>query len=1133
MLYLKSLTIDKFKSFKHAEILVSKGFTCVVGPNGSGKSNICDALLFGLGENSMNRLRVGKLEELIEFGVKKKKADVAKAHVKLVLGGEQDYVVIRAVRSDGKTQYIVNGKHMTRQEVLEILNANRMRADETNTITQGEINRIISMSSKERRELIDIASGIKEFEVKKADALKELEKVGQRIAETQGMLSEKISFLRELEKEKESAEKFTEYSTKLRSLRYSMLVARKEAMGKTFDAYTKELAVADSNRNETELKRSEIAKKLSDLESEREGLTHNLSVSNSTMSDTSSRFEGINKEIAVLEAEISSHKSSLIETGAFTDDAEREMARIKETLESGNRLVAEMQQKLQALEKDAGAASTQDELGNAEKEMRELNASVQKLEKRVAEGQSLLLKIDAEGSTLEKAGEELEKAVQTNKRAIGEEEEAALKARKGLDAIRDEIKDAKERTKKSESERDRISKEMDSLDEKLIGLKEQRACATSKSGSLLDKIKGEFGEAGGFHGSVSSLCTYDSSNALAVEVAAGGRFEYFVTDSISDADKIIAYLKKNELGRATFIPIKEIRIEEGREGEKGLVPVIDAIKYDRKFDRVFRYVFSNAYIVKDAEEAKRIGIGKHRYVTPDGELIEQSGTVSGGFSKRRLSLASIENQIKEMTERKAKLHSEGTAADESVFEGRKDLATAEMRLDAETRELSKLETEVGNAKKESSASALKAEELKTRLESLKKKAAEEEKAHAAAENELGVAKERLMHLYNEAVEATKEMAKHGISKAEREKREKARGEAEAVRIKIAETKKEAEILESRRADLEKQIEEKRKLAKSTNLSVKEKAKKIEFLDKDRKEAEFKIRNSGELNKKSMERLGKINEEVERLREDNGRINVQLNEVDRQLGDIKVKRSQAETRMSDINAELVAYGSGIAVVKGDVDIMVREADVLDSRLKDLGTVNMKAPEIYEEKRKSVDEALAKSNTLEVEKQAVIRMIEEIDSKKLQVFMSTFNDVNKNFSKLYNYVFPGKAYIELENPSDPFNGGVEVKITDANLDKALRSMSGGQKSLILLMMLFAIHLCKPSSIYVFDEVDSALDKENSKKLSQLVKEMSKEAQFVVVSHNDSLIINADTAVGVVMSNGESKVVGLEISSMTKGK
>ena len=204
-------------------------------------------------------------------------------------------------------------------------------------------------------------------------------------------------------------------------------------------------------------------------------------------------------------------------------------------------------------------------------------------------------------------------------------------------------------------------------------------------------------------------------------------------------------------------------------------------------------------------------------------------------------------------------------------------------------------------------------------------------------------------------------------------------------------------------------------------------------------------------------------------------------------------------------------------------------MLGVKISELGNVNLKAPEIYEEKRKSVDEANEKVSTLEAERRAIISMMEEIDSKKMSAFVATFNEVNKNFSKLYTYIFPGAAHIEMENMEDMQNGGIEIKIESGKGFKRIGSMSGGERSLISLMLIFSIHMCKPSSIYLFDEIDAALDKENSKKLSQLIKELSKNAQFIVVSHNDSLIFNSDAAIGVVKTEDESKVVGLEVSKV----
>ena len=180
MLYLKSMSIDRFKSFKHINVIFNKGFNCIVGPNGSGKSNIIDALLFSLGESSLHRLRVDRLQYLIREGSSRGAASMSKAHVKIELDGDEKMEITRGIRADGKTVYRLNGKRMTRQEVIEVLKKHSVHIDETSTIAQGEINKIIEANAKQRREFIDIAAGIQEFEYKKREAMQELEKVGVR-----------------------------------------------------------------------------------------------------------------------------------------------------------------------------------------------------------------------------------------------------------------------------------------------------------------------------------------------------------------------------------------------------------------------------------------------------------------------------------------------------------------------------------------------------------------------------------------------------------------------------------------------------------------------------------------------------------------------------------------------------------------------------------------------------------------------------------------------------------------------------------------------------------------------------------------------------------------------------------------
>ena len=242
MQYIDKIIIHNFKSFKHANIKFSKGFTCIAGPNGSGKSNICDALLFALGETSLKRMRVNSATHLIsDFAPKNDEG--LRTYVKIFFSGDTELEVLRAIRSD-KVIYKVNGKRVKRQDMIGTLRENGCDVNYTNTITQGEISQLLELNPKERRELIDIASGIKEFDIKKSDAIKELEKVENKIANARILYNERYGFLEELKKEKEQAERYINLSNTVKCINYTLLKLREETLSKNY-----EKAVSDYKMN--------------------------------------------------------------------------------------------------------------------------------------------------------------------------------------------------------------------------------------------------------------------------------------------------------------------------------------------------------------------------------------------------------------------------------------------------------------------------------------------------------------------------------------------------------------------------------------------------------------------------------------------------------------------------------------------------------------------------------------------------------------------------------------------------------------------------------------------------------------------------------------------------------------------
>ncbi|MDE1823750.1 MAG: chromosome segregation protein SMC [Candidatus Micrarchaeota archaeon] len=1127
MLYLKSLTIDRFKSFNRAELSFSKGFTCIVGPNGSGKSAILDSLLLGLGETSLQRLRVSSLEGLITNNLKNK-GSMSKAHIRMEFSGDQEISVLRMIRADGKSAYKVNGKHMSRREVMDMLSRYGVRADDTTTIAQGEINDLIELNPKERRELIDIAAGIKEFEVKKQEALRELEKVDNKISESNVALSERMIVLRELEKEKEAAEAFTKLTARLRSVKYTILMNRKEELQQLYDSCTKEMALLDSKASEAGRKAEELAKRIEQFSSERQLLTKELNESQSSMSEIGQRLDMLNKDSAKAEAELASARSALADNEKALETIKKEGKAASERMAVNKSALGSLKAELSKVEKEIELMDIEMESGELEKKMEKLNAAVTETEAKMLDSQSYVSKLHADLSSLEKQKSELEARLAAARKQI-KENEASASAAKG------KAEDSRGKQERSEKEGIDIersiivnNREMETIDSKHIELIAQRAAVQSREGNISAKLSEQFSEKDGFYGRASQLCSYKAEHATAVETCAGSRLEYFVVDSISTANAIITHLKKNGLGRATFIPIKELNVERQQRALEGLEPLLGVVKYDQRFSRVFEYVFSNTYIIDNIENAKKFGIGKHRYVTLEGELVEQSGTVSGGSQKRRVSLASIENGIKAYEADKARLRAENESMNKRLSEKRREQAALAMDRNTAENEIASLAKERKGLESAESELSSFIEDVSKAIEGTRKEMEAKDREKMELADALAKSRDELSGMISRSMSAGKKRKKAGNAEAERYATlNKA---ADEMKIKAAQLGTENSMLEDRAKALDVESSSKTALVKQLKEQIKENEIKAGVLAKSRAEIENRVKHSNTASKKAYERLSALDSESGKLGAELARLNAEIDNLNRQLGDVRLKRSASETRLNDIAVELPSYAGTIERIKGSIDQMQAEEAVVSAKLGELGNVNLKAPEAYVEKSRNVEEAQAKVNTLQVEKQAVLRMMEDIDSKKLQTFMHTLNEVNRNFTKLYSYIFPETATIKLDNEQDPLNSGLDISLKSGSKERRLGSLSGGESSIVSLVLMFAIHTSKPSALYIFDEIDSALDKENSKKLSLLIKQMSKDAQFVVVSHNDSLIVNADAAIGVVKTNGISSAVGIDIASIS---
>ena len=1130
MLYLDRVSLHNFKSFRSATIRFSKGFNCIVGPNGSGKSNICDSLLFAFGENSLKRIRVTNSTQLINDAAKPNPEDgIKRAWVSIKMSGDKDLDIVRHVKSNNKVGYRLNGKHATRQEVIDVLRANRGGIEITNTITQGEIIRMLNLNAKERRELIDVAAGIREFDEKKEASMKELEKVEEKISGAKIMLDERMGFLNELEKEKTDAEKYLEMTSTLKRVNFTSLKLREQQLS---DDLTKSSGLRDESKrkkNESEESIAKAESEISRLASEKEKRSAELNKRSIEINSTNHVIEELSKEIAVKEERGKSLENTILTNTEIQRKAKDEEAELKARTEANEKELTafkkEMGPKLKELAESEVWSESEDGNADITTEYNGVRGEIEELSNEIEAAISELSRANAAAESLGEKLIVLNKEIETVSEDHSSIESEILKNRGGIESLSLEIKKKRLLLKELESSSSTSASKAGQLDLEILHSKESISMAGSsdKTLSLLKKSMGA-----GFYGRVKDLCEYDDKNANAIYAASQSRINYFVVGSIEDANKAIELLKANGAERASFIPLNEI-LTGSRAKIASLKPVIDLVKYDRKFSAAIEYVFSNTYLVESVLKAKEAGIGKARFVTLDGELIEPSGVVTGGTIRKQPSLSALTSKLHALQEERSALSNEIEKREREMDALRKEIAGYDVQLISKTSEVSRGKEE--SDKRVARLSSLKDEKAK-RDEDMRRLrevvVSLKEKADALNTKKVGLKAEEL-RLYSIISGRLSESGSRKANKEKVERAKKLRGEIEQMKMATASKEKENEMMRGRILALSKEIAS---AADEIRAAREENAQlnlEIGGLSAKRKEMENAIKGHDSESASLYKQISQYDEKISKLSFEKGKFESELSKAKDKVQEYEMAIAQAQTRLGDIKAELMSYHDVQVLDISSLKTLEEKAAVLKNEIEVLGPVNLKAPEMYSERKKMVEEATQKLSTLENEKNSIIAIIDEVERKKLNIFNETLAKVNTNFSRLYSSVFEGTATLGLSDPSDPFNSGLIINLPAKGKTRAnLESKSGGEKSLISLMLLFSIQLMNPMSFYIFDEIDSALDEENSIKLSKLTKELSKNSQFIVVSHNNALIQAADTAIGVMRQEGESRVVGLQIET-----
>jgi chromosome segregation protein len=1165
MTLIKKLVMDGFKSFaRKTELVFDNHFNVILGANGSGKSNVLDALCFVLGKSSSKAMRAEKTANLIYNGGKTKKP-AKQALVSLVFCNEsgifpveqKEVTISRIVKPTGASKYMINDKTSTRTAIIELLACAKIDPNGYNIVLQGDIIRLIEMSSVERRGIIEEIAGIEMYEDKKQKAVRELDKVELRLNEAEIVLTERKTYLKDLKKDRDQAQRYQDLNDRIKQNKASYLkiqIDKKEEVKSKIDArHKKQSDKLDSLQTKVKKRReevktrkdrvNEISKEIEDKgEKEQVVLQKEIEKFKVAVASKKTRVDSCKTELTKI-----AKKEQQIEVNL--GDIDKRIIQMKgdeealgDILKKKKSTITELADKIEKF-KIKHKLNTDDQL---EKKIDTLDEDAERLQKESGsvreQHQQLLREQDRIEFQLQAVDEKIEKVLEVEKEHAGEIKQLKQQKKQFKDTVLD-LNSLLNKDSESARELAKLRKDLYSLREKQHGLEVKQAGirAAQNANIAVKRILENKKSFPGVHDVVTGLARVDDKYAMALEIAAGAKINGIVVDDDKTASDCIRYLKENRLGVATFFPLNKIRGARIPETAKLLANkpgvfgfATDLVDYDPRFKNVFSHVFGSVLVVQDIVAARRIGIGSAKMVTLDGDYADVSGSMKGGFRQKkgsgRFKGAQLQKQL------------DATLRDCASYEGKMGLIESERKI-AESRIVrlrqlkASLEGEI--IKKEKSlhlesddlgVNQQYKKELRDKLVSTKKKLEEVEQILSGFTRQIRDLKINRQILKNTMAELRNPTVLAELNAYSQKKRQV----AEEVMVHEAElrsvTMQRTDIFERDRENSQKILKEGQKERSQFQTEIDTLTTEVQVIEVDLKVKEQQQTEFYSQFKGLFEERNKLSDEVNIIE---GEILVTEDEarkVELILNSFSIELARHNAELSGFLGEFEQYhGVELNKVKSEQQLK-REINEFEKLMANIGSVNMRALELYDIVKKEYESLLEKKDTLHKERLDVLSLMEEIEGKKAQLFFKAFDEVGGYFSKIFAQLSTkGAAFIELEDKENPFNGGMNIKVRlTGNKFLDIRSLSGGEKTLTALAFMFALQEHDPASFYLFDEVDAALDKKNSTLLGKLIQRYCTKAQYVVISHNDELIQQATALYGVSLrpDGGQSQVVSLKI-------
>ncbi len=1161
MTKINRITIQGFKSFAHkTDIHLGDRYNCILGPNGSGKSNVGDALCFVLGRLSAKSMRAEKAANLIFNGGKKHKAgsagtvEIEFCNKNNVFPVEDAHLTVsRTITKSGSSIYKINNKKHTRTQILDMLSQGRINPEGYNIILQGDITRFVDMPGSQRRQIIEQISDISHYEEKKRKAMLELNKVEEKLGNAEIILKERRAYLKELKKDRDQALKFKEVKDKIDQSRATHLHMQIQSRSTEKSKYDTRISELESKVGSAEEKvtvfKTEIEEHRSKIgainkEIEQKGEKEQVKVHQeiedlkTTVIQNKARFSTLQDEVHKIEQ----RKGQFAAESKELESRKKEYAKKLTELE---KQITQKQREADGFEKKSQALRKKNNLGSVDS----IEESLGALDKEIDSKQDEILGIRALQQECLREKDKIEYQLESIDEQIKKVQEISKQNKEQVRELQSKKKNFKAATLKLNTCLEQESSfvaQLSNARRSLANLQEQHAKLNARTHTMrahltqnqavnaLLKNKKQFP---GVHGTIAQLGQVKKKYSQALEAAAGSRTNFVVVKDDTTAANCIKYLKSNKLGSASFIPLNKIKTQTITQEHKTLLKekgvhdfALNLVSFKSEHKKAFSYVFGTSIIVDDLEAARSVGIGRVRMTTLDGSIAESSGVMRGGFRRNsgtsfaeKDSLEELEKMQADISQKEGiisniELKRQGNEQEISSLRKLKgeiegDIITLEKTLHLGTSDLDA----TSDLKKELK---IRNSELDVKMREIQKDVSLLNKSLAQLKSEKGQLRSQLTESKNprvlaelSAFDESRQKCREAIIRAENDMKN-INGQ---IKMLDPEAQKFAEILKQHDKEKEQFTKESKSLSEQLKIQTKDLAER----EKASKAFYSQYKELFNKREKLNGLISAAESKVDRLREG-------TRNHEREVNLISLKNAEVKAKLSVLEDEFEKFKDVELLKNRAEDELRREVAKFEVILSQMDAVNMKALEKYEEVEEQFSQLVGKKESLHSEKTDVLTLMNEIETKKKDHFMKTFTATNKHFKEIFSQLFTkGDAFLHLENKNNPFEDGLSVKVKlTGKRHMDIKSLSGGEKTLTALAFIFAVQEHQPARFYVLDEIDAALDKHNSEKLAKLIGAYSDKAQYLVISHNDSVISEADTLYGVSMKDGISKVTSLKI-------